>query len=172
MDPLTHIDRMVEMVESARSVPMSTSCVISREALLAALSALRADYPSELAAARDILQHRDEVIATGRQEADQIMADAQVERTQLIATHEIVSGAKREAARVQAEAKVATAALRDETNQLCETALANIEQLLRRTLSSVERGHERMRAVVDLPAQGLIPGADIPSPIGETSALP
>ncbi|PZS11971.1 MAG: hypothetical protein DLM55_00395 [Acidimicrobiales bacterium] len=161
MDPLAHIDRMVEMVESARSVPMSVSCVISREALLAALSALRADYPSELAAARDVLQHRDEVIATGQQEADQIVADAQEERIRLIAKHEMVAEAEREAARVQQENKVATAALRDETNQLCETALANIEQLLRRTLSSVERGHDRMRAVADLPAQGLIPGADL-----------
>ncbi len=155
MDPLVHVDRIVETVEAARSVPMSANCVINREALLRGLAALRADLPSELSAAREILQHRDDVVAAGRQEADQAISDATLERTRLISTHEITLGAEREAPRLVAEAEARSRQLREEANQLCETSLANVEQLLRRTLSSVELGHDRMRAVADLPAADL-----------------
>ncbi len=164
MDPLVHVDSIVEMVESARSVPMSANCVINREALLRALATLRGDLPSELDAAREILQHRDEVIAVGQQEVDRVISDAELERTRLISTNEIALGAEREASRLIAEAESTSAQLREETNQLCETSLANVEQLLRRTLSSVELGHDRMRAVADLPASDLGDSSEVSRP--------
>ncbi|MGH3545778.1 MAG: hypothetical protein ACRDPW_07625, partial [Mycobacteriales bacterium] len=126
-----------------------------REALLRALAALRVELPSELDAAREILQHRDEVIAAGQQEADQVISDAELDRTRLTSTHEVTLGAEREASRLVSEAESVSVRLREETNELCETSLANVEQVLRRTLSSVGLGHERMRAVADLPAPGL-----------------
>ncbi|MGH3429315.1 MAG: hypothetical protein ACRD3Q_05575 [Terriglobales bacterium] len=155
MDPLLHIDRIVNMVESARSVPMSASCVLNREELLSALAALRGDLPSELEGARSVLQHRDEVIEVGRKEAERIVTEAQLEQRRLISTHEVSLGAEREASRIVSEAETTSGELRHETNELCETSLANVETLLRRTLSKLELGHQRMRPVIEIPGVDL-----------------
>src|SRR5215468_2522460 len=81
-DPtLAHTDKLlnelVEVVETARTVPMSGSCVVPREHVLDLLDALREALPTELDAAQRILARREALLteagdsaARTRREAD------------------------------------------------------------------------------------------------------
>ena len=150
MDPLVHVDQIIGLVESARSVPMSANCVINRQDLLAALTRLRNDLPSELEGARSVLQQRDEVIAVGQQEAEKVLAEANLERNRLVSNHEVTLAAEAQAAATLHAAEEAATSARVQAERFCDTSLANLEQLLQRTLSMVETGQGRMKALKEI----------------------
>jgi predicted phage tail protein len=138
------LDEMTELVETARAMPMSASCVVNRSELLGLLDELRDTMPAALAEAEEVLQDRDAVVDDGRREADQIVADAKKERQRLLSQHDIVVQAQAEAARITEEARYQADAMRMEVEDYVDAKLANFEIVLNKTLSAVARGREKL----------------------------
>jgi vacuolar-type H+-ATPase subunit H len=151
VDPLEHIDQIVALLERARSAPMSRSnCVVDRTEMINALELLRSELPTELRRATALLDERDKIIDAGRREAERIIAEAEAEHQRLVSINEIVVSAEHEAARVIGEARAETQRLRDEVDDYVDTALANFEQFLTRSLASIERGRDKMHALREI----------------------
>ena len=64
--------------------------------------------------------------------------------------NEIVVSAEHEAARVMADARAEAQRLREEVDDYVDTALANFEQFLTRSLASIERGRDKMHALREI----------------------
>ena len=151
MDPLESIDQIIALVEGARSAPMSRSnFVFDRADMINLLDQLRADLPGELRRATALLEERDKIIDAGRREAERIIAEAESEHTRLVSINEIVVSAEHEASRMINEARAETQRLRDEVDDYVDTALANFEQFLTRSLASIERGRDKMHALREI----------------------
>ncbi|MFI5907186.1 hypothetical protein [Dactylosporangium sp. NPDC051541] len=151
MDPLESIDQIIAMVEGARSAPMSRSnFVFDRADMINLLDQLRADLPGELRRASALLDERDKIVDAGRREAERIIAEAEAEHTRLVSINEIVVSAEHEASRMINEARAETQRLRDEVDDYVDTALANFEQFLTRSLASIERGRDKMHALREI----------------------
>ena len=151
MDPLDRIDQIIAMVESARSAPMSRSnFVLDRAEVINLLEELRGDLPTELRRATALLEERDKIIDAGRREAERIIAEAEAEHTRLVSINEILVSAEHEAARTIADARSETQRLREEVDDYVDTALANFEQFLTRSLASIERGRDKMHALREI----------------------
>lgn len=75
------LTELVEHVETARAVPMSSSCVVPREHVLDLLDELREVLPPEIDEARRIIANRDAVLRDAYDEAasvrEKLAADAQ-----------------------------------------------------------------------------------------------
>jgi len=151
VDPLDRIDQIIAMVESARSAPMSRSnFVLDRAEVINLLEELRGDLPTELRRATALLEERDKIIDAGRREAERIIAEAEAEHTRLVSINEILVSAEHEAARTIADARSETQRLREEVDDYVDTALANFEQFLTRSLASIERGRDKMHALREI----------------------
>lgn len=151
MDPLDRIDQLIALVEGARSAPMSRSnCVVDRGEMITGLEQLRGELPTELRRAGALLDERDKIIDAGRRESDRIVSEAEAEHQRLVSINEIVVSAEHEAARVVGEARAETQRLRDEVDDYVDTALANFEQFLTRSLASIERGRDKMHALREI----------------------
>ncbi|HEV7899710.1 MAG TPA: hypothetical protein VGP31_17890 [Planosporangium sp.] len=150
MDPLDRIDEMIVLVESARSVPMSRNCIVDRGEMIASLEQLRVELPAELRRAGALLEERDKIIEAGQREAERIISEGEAEHARLVSINEIVVSAEHEAARIIAEARTEAQRLRDEVDDYVDTALANFEQLLTRSLASIERGRDKMHALREI----------------------
>jgi regulator of protease activity HflC (stomatin/prohibitin superfamily) len=144
-DVQVKLDEIVAMVESARAMPMSASCVINRAELLGQLDELKELLPGEFRQARYLLQDRDEVVAEGRREAERIIEEAQEERLRLIDETDLVRDARAEAGRIIDNAAEEAAGMRREVDDYVDTKLANFEVVLTRTLGAVERGRDKLR---------------------------
>ncbi|HEY7047168.1 MAG TPA: hypothetical protein VH373_08110 [Jatrophihabitantaceae bacterium] len=94
------IAELVELVETARTVPMSGSCVVPRERTLDLLDDLRESIPAELVEARQVLARREALLAEAneihRQAAEQAGADAEA----------LLAAARQEASELVADAEV------------------------------------------------------------------
>ncbi|MEU8654063.1 cell division initiation protein [Streptomyces sp. NPDC048737] len=144
MDVQKKLDEIVTAVSSARSMPMSASCVVNRAELLALLEEVRAALPDSLAQARELIGGREQMVEQARQEADRIISTAHAERGSLISDTEIARRSQAEADRILAEARKEAEDIRAEADDYVDSKLANFEVVLTKTLGSVGRGREKL----------------------------
>jgi cell division septum initiation protein DivIVA len=138
------LDELTQMIESARAMPMSASCIINRTEALERLDEMRKMLPGELTTAQQILDDRSAVVQEGRVEADRIIEAAKAERTKMLARTEIVRDATREAESVLAAARADAERMRVEIDDYVDGKLANFEVVLHKTLQAVEKGRAKI----------------------------
>ncbi|MFH8488893.1 cell division initiation protein [Streptomyces longisporoflavus] len=144
MDVQKKIDEIVEAVGSARSMPMSASCVVNRADLLSMLEEVRQALPGSLAQAQELIGGREQLVEQARQEAERIIESAHAERGSLISDTEVARNSRGEAERILAEARQAAEDVRVEADDYVDSKLANFEVVLTKTLGSVGRGREKL----------------------------
>jgi F0F1-type ATP synthase membrane subunit b/b' len=138
------LDELTEIVEAARAMPMSASCIINRGEVLEAIEGLRASLPDELTVARDLLEDRSAVVEEGRAEAQRIVDEAMAERDKLVSRTTVVKTAAREAQRLVDDAQAESDRMRLEVDDYVDAKLANFEIILRKTLGAVEHGRDKI----------------------------
>ncbi|MEU6145272.1 ATP synthase F0 subunit B [Streptomyces sp. NPDC047081] len=144
MDVQKKLDEIVAAVSSARSMPMSASCVVNRAELLAMLEEVREALPGSLAQAQELIGDREQMVEQARQEADRIIGQAHQERGSLISDTEVARRSQAEADRILTEARQEAEEVRAEADDYVDSKLANFEVVLTKTLGSVGRGREKL----------------------------
>ncbi|MGA4801899.1 MULTISPECIES: ATP synthase F0 subunit B [Streptomyces] len=144
MDVQKKLDEIVETVASARSMPMSASCVVNRAELLAMLDELRQALPGSLAQAQELIGGREQLVEQARQEAERIIEAAHAERGSLISDTQVARRSQEEADRILTEARREAEEIRAEADDYVDSKLANFEVVLTKTIGSVDRGREKL----------------------------
>ena len=78
-----------DMVENARTMPMSASVLVNRDDALALVEDIVHALPEELRQARWLLRERDQVLGQARHEADDIIELARVQAERMVERTEI-----------------------------------------------------------------------------------
>ncbi|MFP1627787.1 ATP synthase F0 subunit B [Streptomyces sp. 5K101] len=144
MDVQKKLDEIVEAVGSARSMPMSASCVVNRAELLAMLEEVRQALPGSLAQAQELIGGREQLVQQARQEAERIIESAHAERGSLISDTQVARESQERADRILAEARREAEEIRAEADDYVDSKLANFEVVLTKTIGSVDRGREKL----------------------------
>jgi cell division septum initiation protein DivIVA len=144
-----------EAVETARSMPMSSSAVVNRAEILGMLDELQDTIGQALSESNKVVAEREGVVDEGRKEADLIIHEAKNERDRLVSDTEVFRLAQYQAERLVNDAKTEGEALRAETDEYVDTKLANFEISLERTLEAVRRGRDRLSGTTTM--HGLTP---------------
>jgi cell division septum initiation protein DivIVA len=142
------VDELTTVIENARSVPMSGSCMVPRDHLLDLLDDLRESLPEDVQAAGAIVEQRTEILQqaqaeaerlTGRTraEADQLLASAQRQRDDLLGTARRQRDDLLDRAQAQAEALLADAEA--EAERLIGEGRAHREALIAEAVAEHER---------------------------------
>jgi cell division septum initiation protein DivIVA len=150
------LDEITGLVESARAMPMSASCIVNRGELLTLLEELRALMPEELDLAERLLAGRDRVVEEGRDEADRVIAAAQEERMRLVSETEVYAQAQLEARRLVAEAGEDSESMRQQVDEYVDAKLATFEITLNKTLAAVHRGRDKLRGRGEMESLGTL----------------
>lgn len=149
MDVHEKLDELAAVIEGARSMPMSASCIVNRSDVLALIDDIRGLLPEEFRHAELLLRDREAVVEEGREEAERIVAAAQEERARLVAETEVAAQAELEAEEIRAAAEEESAAMRREVDDYVDAKLANFEVVLEKTLAAVHRGRDKLRGRSD-----------------------
>jgi hypothetical protein len=154
VDVHDRIDELIHLVENARTMPMSASCMINRSDVLERLRDIKGGLPEEFRRAELLLRDRDALLEEGRREADRILAGAREQRGSLVSDTEVVREARRRAEQVKHDAMQEAYAIRQEVDDYVDQKLANFEVVLNKTLSAVNRGREKLRGRQEADALG------------------
>jgi F0F1-type ATP synthase membrane subunit b/b' len=142
-----HLDELIDIISTAKAMPLSASVLINREEALDAVEAARNEFPEELRRARRLLKDREEVLAAARREAAEIIEDARVHAERMVQRTEIVRQAEHRAVRLVEDAEAECRRLRHEADDYIDQKLAAFEIVLDRTMRTVRAGRERLAAV-------------------------
>ncbi len=149
MDSIEKLGSAITMVEEARSVPLSASCVVHRAELLEILDEARNSLPQDFAKAQNLLASRDAIVEEGRQSAEQLVAMAREEVARMVEQTSIVQAARDESARILDEARSMAERERQEVENYIDSRLATLEVILNKTMDAVSRGRERLAGADD-----------------------
>ncbi|HET6498542.1 MAG TPA: ATPase [Coriobacteriia bacterium] len=151
MDILALIDRIEELVDNGRSVPLTGSKMVDPEKLYEIVDEIRAQFPDELKQARWIVKERQEMLEEAEKEANRILEDAR-DRAQAIASEqEIVKLAEQQAAAIMDDARTKEREIRLGAEDYADEMLANLEVNLGKLLTAVQRGRDRLQGKVGGP---------------------
>lgn len=146
MDIQERLDELTVLVEDAKSMPLSASCVVNRSQVLDLIEEIRQLLPDSVQRADELLADREAVVQDGRREADRILERARTEADKMVSEHEVYLAAVAEAEALRGETVTDTARMRQETDDYIDAKLASFEITLQKTLQTVDRGRERIRS--------------------------
>jgi cell division septum initiation protein DivIVA len=143
------LDRLEERILNSPRVPLTGKTVVVEEELLEQIDTIRMHLPEVIAAAQEIVRHKERLIKDAQQQVQQILAEANQRAYQVANELGIIDRAEREASQI-----------RQETTSECE-------QLRQQTAIEVQRVSElhfqdieRMREQVKIECQQIQDGAD------------
>jgi len=149
MDSIEKISTAITMIEEARGVPLSASCVVHRGEILEILEGARDYLPADLFEAEKLLATRDQIIEDGRVSAETMVATAREDVARMVEQTAIVQSARDEAQRILDEARDLAAQERAEVEEYIDGRLATLEVILNKTMDAVARGRERLEGADD-----------------------
>jgi F0F1-type ATP synthase membrane subunit b/b' len=149
MDSIEKLNSAITMVEEARSVPLSASCVVHRGEILEILEGARENLPSDLFTAEQIIADRDRIVEEGRLSAESMIATAREDVARMVEQTAIVQSARDEAQRILDDARDIAAQEREEVEAYIDGRLATLEVILNKTMDAVARGRERLEGAND-----------------------
>jgi F0F1-type ATP synthase membrane subunit b/b' len=149
MDSIEKISTAITMIDEARGVPLSASCVVHRGEILEILEGARDYLPADLFEAEKLLATRDQIIEDGRVSAETMIATAREDVSRMVEQTAIVQSARDEAQRILDEARDLAAAEREEVEAYIDGRLATLEVILNKTMDAVARGRERLEGADD-----------------------
>ncbi len=142
------VDELTTVIENARSVPMSGSCMVPRDHLLDLLDDLRESLPEDVQAAGAIVEQRTEILAQAQAEAERLTGRTRGESDQLLTAarrqrDELLGTARRQRDELLAEAQVQAGELladaEAEAERLVAEGRAHRESLIADALVEHER---------------------------------
>jgi hypothetical protein len=158
------IQRAIDIVGSAKAMPLSASVLVSREELLEVLQAALDRLPDELRQARWLLREKEEFLAERARDAEALMADVRAQAEHMVSRSEMVRQANLVAQRILDDANEEARRLRHEAEDYCDQKLAGMEIVLDRITRTVHAGREKLQATASaaVPAQAAAPEGEEP----------
>lgn len=149
MDSIEKLNTAIAVVEEARGVPLSASCVVHRGEMLEILEGARDFLPADLEGAESIIADRDRIIEEGRLSAESMIAAAREDVARMVEQTSIVQAARDEAQRILNEAREIAEDERRQVEAYIDGRLATLEVILNKTMDAVARGRERLEGADD-----------------------
>ena len=160
MNSVEKLTSAITMVEEARGVPLSASCVVHRGEMLELLDEAREALPSDLESAQKLLAARDAIIEEGRVSAEQMIAIAREDVARMVEQTSIVQMARDEARKITDDARAVADQEKLQVEEYIDGRLATLEVILNKTQDAVARGRERLAGADDKDVLAQLSDAD------------
>jgi F0F1-type ATP synthase membrane subunit b/b' len=149
MDIMALIDRIEELIDNGRNVPLSQARMVDADKIYEIIDEIRAQFPDELKQARWIVKERQEMVEEAEKEANRILEEARERAQALASEQEIVKLAESQAAEILDNARAREREIRLGAEDYADEMLANLEVNLGKLLTSVQRGRDRLQGKVN-----------------------
>jgi len=143
-DSETLLRRTIDIIATARTIPLSSSPMINRDEIIELLEEALNRLPDELRQARWMLKERQEFLHKTQREADDLLEAARAQAERMVQRAEIVRQAEMRARQVRDAAEEDARRMRLETEDFVDQRLATFEIVLDRVARTVAAGRERL----------------------------
>ena len=153
MDILHLVDRLEELVNEGRRLPLSNKVMVDEQKIWDLIDQMRISIPEEVKKAKRTNQERDRIIAQAHEEAAAMVSEHELTQAAEERATTIVERAKRDAESLRADAD-------EYVIQVLESLGTDLERALKEVRNGISRVQQEQHApaeeepVVDTPADG------------------
>src|SRR5512135_1880951 len=140
MDILHLVDRLEELFNESRSIPLTHSVMVDEERILDIIDQMRVSIPEEIKKAQQLLAQRDRIMAQSKEEADRTIAIARDKSTELVERDAIVEAARARAEQIMEQARLENEKTKRDADEYVLQSLTSLEAELDRILVQVRNG--------------------------------
>lgn len=140
MDILHLVDRLEELFNESRSLPIMRKVVVDEDKMLSIIDQMRVSIPEEIKKAQQLLSQRDRLIAQGQEEANRTLQLAREKASQLVEKDSIIQNAQVRASQIIEQSKQESELNKIEADQYVISSLSDFEKELEILLAQVKNG--------------------------------
>jgi F0F1-type ATP synthase membrane subunit b/b' len=146
MDILHLVDRLEELVNTARQVPLTNNIMVDQDRLIDLIDQMRVSIPDEVKKAQKTLADRDKILAQAKEEAERTLMVAREERDKMLLRENVAVAAQNKAEQIIDQAKQEAELIKGDADDYVIESLGELEAQLERTLSQARNGINVLRA--------------------------
>jgi cell division septum initiation protein DivIVA len=145
MDIQHLVDRLEDLIDEGRHIPMTKMTMIDEEHALEIIDQMRISVPEEVDRASRILNQRDRLLAQANEEAARLVDLAKEKSDTLIQRDAVVQAAQNRAANIIEQARQDAEGIRNEADHYVLEVLNELEAHLIKTLTVVRNGINKIQ---------------------------
>jgi cell division septum initiation protein DivIVA len=140
MDILQLIDRLEELFNESKSIPLTRNVMVDEDRMLDIIDQMRIAIPEEVKKAQQLLGQRDRVLAQAQEEANRTLEIARQKADQLASKEIVVQEAQRRADQLLVQARADAENIRSEADNYVMNSLTQLQTELERITNQVING--------------------------------
>jgi hypothetical protein len=140
MDILQLIDRLEELFNDSKSIPLTRNVMVDEDRMLDIIDQLRIAIPEEVKKAQQLLGQRDRVLAQAQEEANRTLELARQKADQLASKEIVMQEAQRRADQLLMQARSDAENVRSEADEYVMNSLTQLQDELERITNQVING--------------------------------
>jgi hypothetical protein len=146
MDILELIDRLEDLFNQSHSIPFTHSVIVDEDRMLDIIDQMRVSIPDEIKKSQQIINQREKYLAQAQEEASRITSIARERSAKAITQEEVVLEAKRAADEIIAQAELERTRIQQETDEYIVSELQNFREQLHMLMQQVSNGIETVKS--------------------------
>ena len=140
MDILHLVDRLEELFNSSKSVPLTKHVLIDEERMLELIDQLRLSIPEEIKKADQVLNQKDRIIAQAQEESNRLINLAKEKVNLLVEQDAIVKQAQSRAEEIKSLSLEETKVIKREADEYAVESLIKLESEIERIQTQIRNG--------------------------------
>jgi cell division septum initiation protein DivIVA len=140
MDILHLVDRLEELFNESKPIPLTHSVVVDEDRMLEIIDQMRISIPDEVKNAQQIIAQRDRVLAQAQEEANRTVKLAKNKGDDIVARDAIVEAAQIRADQLLTQARAEAEVIRSEADDYIIESLTALEAELDRLTAQARNG--------------------------------
>jgi hypothetical protein len=145
MDILQLIDRLEELFNESKAIPLTRNVMVDEDRMLDIIDQMRIAIPEEVKKAQQLLGQRDRVLAQAQEEANRTLEIARQKADQLVSKDIVMQEAQRRADQVLAQARSEADGMRADADEYVINSLTQLQDELERITNQVNNGIRTVR---------------------------
>ena len=140
MDILHLVDRLEELFNTSRPIPLTHSVIVDEDRFLDIIDQMRISIPEEVKKAQQIFTQKERVLSQAQEEANRTLQMAREKADQMVDKEPLTQDAQRRANQIIEQARLEAEQTRLGADQYALDGLSGMERELDRLLTQVRNG--------------------------------
>jgi hypothetical protein len=140
MDILQLIDRLEELFNESKNVPLTRNVMVDEDRMLDIIDQMRIAIPEEVKKAQQLLGQRDRVLAQAQEEANRTLELARQKADQMVTKDMVSQEASRRADQILVQARNEAENIRADADDYAMNSLIQLQEELERLTNQVTNG--------------------------------
>ncbi len=140
MDILHLVDRLEELFNNSKPIPLSRNVVVDENSFMDIIDQMRISIPDEIKKAQQVIAQKDRILAQAQEEANRTVALAREKSEKMVEKSEVYLAAQAKVEQLSEQVRKESLQTQQEADRYVVDTLSGLERELQNVLQQVQNG--------------------------------